>query len=87
MLTVTDAAAEHLSGLLDQAEAPEDVAVRFVLSEEGLGLELDNERPGDATFNHETRTVLVVDEMVNALLDNRTLDVESGDEGIALTLT
>ncbi|MHC5023233.1 MAG: hypothetical protein ACYTGG_04895 [Planctomycetota bacterium] len=87
MFTVTDAAAEHLSDLLEQAEAPADVAVRFVLSDEGLGLELDNEKPGDATFNHETRVVLLLDEMIVALLDNRTLDLEDDEDGAALTLT
>lgn len=86
MLTLTDAAAVHLTELLTTAEAPEDVAVRFVRNEKGLAMQMDNERPGDDTFAHEGRTVLLLDSEVSEALTGRILDVEDSVEGPRLAL-
>ena len=86
MLTLTDAAAVHLTELLTAAEAPDDVAVRCVRSEEGLALQMDSERPGDDTFAHEGRTVLLLDSDVSEALTDRTLDVEDSVDGPRLAL-
>ena len=86
MLTLTDAAALHLTELLTTAEAPEDVAVRFVRSGQGLAMQMDNERPGDDTFAHEGRTVLLLETEVSEALTDRTLDVEDSVEGLRLAL-
>jgi Fe-S cluster assembly iron-binding protein IscA len=76
MLTVTDAAGAHLAQLLDDHGLAEDVAVRFVVEEQGIAMRQDNQRPGDATFEHEGRTVLVMDSQVSELLTEDTLDIE-----------
>ena len=50
MLTVREAAGGHLTQLLKQQNAPEDVAVRFVCEEQEIALWQDSERTGDTTF-------------------------------------
>ena len=86
MLTMTDAAGAHLSGLLDEADVADDVAIRFVVEEGGLTLRLDKERPGDETLSHEGKTVLLLDERMSPVLSEKTLDVAPSDEGVKLTL-
>jgi hypothetical protein len=76
MLAVTDAAGAYLAQLLSDHDLSEDVAVRFIVEEQGLSLRQDNERPGDTTFEHEGRTVLLLDEQVSELLSADTLDIE-----------
>ena len=75
MLNVTDAATAYLSELLSAAEAPAGVAVRFVYESQGFQMQTGSEQPGDATFDHEGRTVLVMEEQVANLLADRTLDI------------
>ena len=86
MLTMTEAAGAHLVDLLGEAEVPEDVAIRFVIESEELTLRLDKEQPGDESFNHEGKTVLLVDEEMSTMLSGKTLDIEPSDEGPKLTL-
>jgi Fe-S cluster assembly iron-binding protein IscA len=86
MLTVTDAAGAHLVDLLGEAEAPEDVAIRFVVESEELTLRLDKEKPGDESLIHEGKTVLLLDEEMSPMLSGKTLDIEDSDEGPKLTL-
>jgi Fe-S cluster assembly iron-binding protein IscA len=82
MLTVTEAAGGHVGQILSQENFPEEVAIRLVYEGRGIGMQPDNERPGDATFEHDGRVVLLLDEQVSQLLANDTLDVE----GAKLTL-
>jgi hypothetical protein len=86
MLTVTEAAGVYLTQILDQANAANDTAVRFVAEENTLTPYLDNARPGDATFDHDGRTVLVLDEGISQALTNKTLDVEDAATGPQLVL-
>lgn len=86
MLTVTDAACAFLAELLTEADAPEGVAIRFIIEEQGLAMRLDNHHDGDDSFNHGERLVLLVDEEMSVILDEKTLDVEESDEGPKLAL-
>ena len=86
MLMVTDAAVARLAGILAEAEAPDDIAVRLVLEGRGVSLQFDSPRPDDATFPHEGRTVLMIDEQVSKLLRDRTLDMEDTDDGPQLSV-
>jgi Fe-S cluster assembly iron-binding protein IscA len=79
MLTVTDAAKTRLAQILDEQGLPEEVAVRLVYEEQGVALQQGSERPGDATFQHEGRTVLLLDADVSELLSEGTLDVEGAE--------
>ncbi|MFQ5694152.1 MAG: hypothetical protein ACE5IM_14085 [Nitrospinota bacterium] len=86
MLTMTESAGAHLSQMLTAVEAPENTAVRIIVEGEGLGLTLDNERSGDSTFEHEGKTVLLLDDPMSNLLTDKTLDVEDKGEGPKLAL-
>ncbi len=86
MFILTDAAREHLSELLDQAQAPEGAAARVVIEDEGLTLSIDHPQEGDETFEHEGRTVLLLAPQVAEALDGQTLDVEQGEDGPVMTV-
>ena len=81
MLNMTDAAAGYLSEVLENANAAPDTAVRLVVETNGLSSALDQPRPGDTTFDHEGRKVLVLDPQASEVLAERTLDVQSTDDG------
>lgn len=78
MLQVTETAGAHLAKLLDQQDAPPDVAVRFVQANQGISFQPDTERPGDEKFEHEGRTVLLLDAAAAELLASETLHSEGG---------
>ena len=87
MLTVSDAACEHLASVLDQMDAtPQDAAIRIVQGPNGLGMSVDTPNDGDKTIEHDGKTILLLDEQVSNLLDERTLDVQQTDQGTALAL-
>ena len=87
MLTVTDSACAHLSNMLDEADLPEGTAARLAVNDEGcLGIHSDTERAGDSIWEHEGRTVLLVDEQVAESVDERTLDTKETEEGVGLRL-
>lgn len=81
-LIVTDATSAHVAQVLDDHGLPEGIAVRVVSEGWGIALRQDSERPGDTTFQHEGRTVLLLGAEVSELLTEETLDVE----GTELTL-
>ena len=76
MLTVTEAASARLAEMMEQKGLSQDVAIRFVSRDRGIAMQSGTERPGDATFQHEGRTVLLLDEKVSKLLADETLDVD-----------
>jgi Fe-S cluster assembly iron-binding protein IscA len=86
MFTVTEAAGSHLAQLLDQAAAEEEKAIRFVIEADTVTPKLDRVQPDDATFDHEGRTVLVLDPRVVHALTDKTLDVEPMGDGPQLIL-
>ncbi len=81
MFSITEAAGAHLAGLLERDEAPEDVFVRLEQKKDGLALRLGHAHPGDSTFAHEGRTVLLLDEELCQELADSTLDVEDTEAG------
>jgi hypothetical protein len=86
MFTMTETAGEYLSTVLDDSNAAEETAIRLVLDGNTLAPKLDNARPGDATFAHEGRMVLVLDERVTQVLAESMLDVKATEEGPQLVL-
>lgn len=81
MLNLTQAAGGYLSKVLEEASASPETAVRLAVEGEGLQSTLDTVRPGDTTYNHEGRKVLLLDTQASRVLANRTLDVQPTDEG------
>ena len=88
MFTLTEAAGARLADKLVRKSAGEDVALRFVRQAEPRrwSLRLDKPCPSDATFSHEGRIVLVLDEQSSQLLTNRMLDIRETDDGPRLRL-
>jgi len=87
MLTLTDAAGAYLSEILTERSCPEDVAIRFLCEGQGILMRLDNAKPGDISFEHEGRVVLLLDESTSELLGQETLDVEQTEAGDRLFLS
>ncbi len=87
MLTVTDAACAHFAQMLDQANAPEGTSIRLVAQEQGLGIQPGSSRDGDSTFDHDGKTVLVVEEQVAQGLGEHTIDVQEADGAAKLVIT
>ncbi len=82
MLTLTEAAGARLAQILDEERLPVEVVFRFVdfvKEEDGIAMRRDTARPGDATFEHEGRAVLLLDEQVSGLLAAETLVVNDSD--------
>ena len=86
MLTITEIASAYLAAMLAQAGAPEEVAVRFVPGENGVTMVSDEPQPDDTTFDHDGRTVLVLDEQISQLLADKTLDIQNADGEMKMVL-
>jgi Fe-S cluster assembly iron-binding protein IscA len=84
MFTLSEAAGQHLTEILDEVDAPPNAAIRFVINEENLELALDQQQSEDEAVEHEGATVLVLDPEVAELLDGRTLEVVHDDDGARL---
>ncbi len=84
---VTEAARDELLAMLEQAEAPDEAAARFVIEGTQLRLTIDERQTGDARVDHAGRTVLVLDPRVAKLLRHHQLDRAETDEGFGLSLT
>jgi Fe-S cluster assembly iron-binding protein IscA len=88
MFSITADAGAHLAQILAGADEPaeSDPVIRMVMGKDGLGLQLDSEKPGDTGYEYEGETVLVVDEQLLPMLEDRTLDLETSEQGESLTL-
>jgi hypothetical protein len=86
-LMVTEAARDELLNMLEEAEAPDASAARFVIDGKALRLTISRRKRGDAKVEHAGRTVLVLGPRVARLLDNHQLDKVETDEGYGLSLT
>ena len=88
MFIMTKAAGARLADRLAKQSAGEDVAMRFNRHRKRRGwtLRLDKPCTSDATFFHNGRIVLVLDERSSHSLRNRMLDVRETDEGPRLRL-
>ena len=88
MFILTEAAGARLAEKLAKKSAGTDRALRFIRQEKPRRwtLRLDTPCSSDATFCHEGRIVLVLDEQSSRLLSNRMLDTRETDEGPRLRL-
>ena len=86
MLVMTEAAGGYLSEMLKQAKVPDETAVRVVIEGDALKTKLDTTRPGDDTFDHNGKKVLLLDSKVSEVLADSKLDIQSTAEGSALVL-
>jgi Fe-S cluster assembly iron-binding protein IscA len=80
MLTVTDAALDHLHTALSRVETLEAACFRMTVSGENtLGLVVQEPEDGDRTFECKGDTVLATPEPLLDLLAERVLDLD--DDG------
>jgi Fe-S cluster assembly iron-binding protein IscA len=86
MLNITEAAGEYLTAVLERANAPEYTAIRIRLEDGGLSPALDLARPGDETFDHNGRLVLLLDGGACDYLSDSTLDVDETPDGPKLLI-
>jgi len=77
MLTVTDAALQHLHAALPGSDALNPACFRFARrDEESLGLILEEPDSGDQTFEYDGDTVLATPQPLLDLLSKKVLDVD-----------
>ncbi len=86
MLTVTYTAGEHIAYMLCEHEARDDVVLRIKWMKGGIEMRPDKMRPGDETFEHNGKVVLVLDQQTSQLLGNKTIDLMTDDDGSHLIL-
>jgi Fe-S cluster assembly iron-binding protein IscA len=86
MLTVTQDAKNVLADILDRGNAPQEMALRLVAESGALHLKPDQERPEDTSFDHDGKTVLIVDEKLASDLNDVVLDAQQTPDGPQLTL-
>ena len=77
MLTVTDAALNHLHNALAQSNAVDAACFRITVSgEDSLGLIVQEPEASDRTFECQGDTVLATPEPLLDLLSERVLDLD-----------
>ena len=86
MVTVTYSAAEHMAYTLSEHQVRDDVVLRIKLTKRGVEMQPDKIRPGDETFDHNGKVVLVLDQQTLHLLGNKTIDLMTDDDGSHLIL-
>ncbi len=86
MVTLTYTAGEHMAYMLSEHEFRDDVVVRIRLTKGGIEMQPDKMRPGDETFDHNEKVVLVLDQQTLQLLGNKTIDLMTDDDGSHLIL-
>ena len=84
MVTITYTAAEHIAYMLSEQQV--DAVLRIMVTRGDVEMEPDQIRPGDETFDHDGKVVLVLDQQVSQLLGNKTIDLTADDDGSHLIL-
>ncbi len=86
MVTLTYTAGEHMAYMLSEHQVRDDLVLRIKLTESGVEMQPDEMRPGDETFDHNGKVVLVLDQQTLQLLGNKTIDLMTDDDGSHLIL-
>jgi hypothetical protein len=78
MLTVTDAALQHLQSSLARVDTVEESSCFRLTRQQGdtLGLVIQSPESGDRTFECEGDTVLAASENLAEILSGRVLDID-----------
>ncbi len=86
MLTVSHAKSDLLAQMLSNDESSDDAVFRLVVKNHEIKLEIGTVQPGDSTFTHDEKVVLVIDEEVSESVADITLDalVESDSSDLVL---
>ncbi len=86
MVTLTYTAGERMAYTLSEHQVRDDVVLRIKMGKGGVGIRQDKIRPGDETFDHNGKVVLVLDQQTSQLLGNKTIHLMTDDDGSHLIL-
>lgn len=86
LLTVTDAARQHVLGVLLSHNIPHDIAARLRVVAGDLDISMGPIEPSDATFSCQGRIILLLDAQTAQALAGHTIDVRRTAEGAKLVL-
>ncbi len=67
--------------MLSNHQVRDDVVSRIKLTKGGVEMQPDKIRPGDETFEHNGKVVLVLDQQNSQMLGNKTIDLMTDDDG------
>ena len=76
MLQLTEKAAARLESTLAELELEQGDCFRLGLTEEGIKLAVDQERPGDATIEHGGSVLLVIDAVSAGQFEGHVMDFD-----------
>jgi len=68
MVTITYSATEHIAYTLSEQQVGDDVVLRIKVTKDDVEMQPDEIRPGDETFDHNGKVVLVLDQQTSQLL-------------------
>ena len=82
MVTVTERAERELGRMLASASNDPEDGLRLTVTEPGrYGIVVDKEQEGDQVVQHEGAKMLLIDEEVAGLLEEKTIDCLETTEG------
>jgi Fe-S cluster assembly iron-binding protein IscA len=85
MFQITDIAAKHLRNVLADFDTRDDVCLRLAETPRGLGMVLDQRRPGDRAVRHADELLLVFDANMAERLDDQTMDFNENTEQLVFS--
>jgi len=85
MLELTDKAAAWLKAALSELHSEEGVCFRLGLTEEGVKLVIDQERPGDSTVKYGDDVLLVIDATSAGRFEGHTMDFDEAAKQLVFT--
>jgi len=85
MLQVTDKAAARLKSALSELHPDEDACFRLGVTEEGVKLVIDQERPGDSTVKYGDEVLLVIDGTSAGRFEGHTMDFDETAKQLVFT--
>ncbi len=86
MVTLTYTAGERMAYMLSDNQVRDDFVVRMKPTKGGVEMQPDKIRPGDESFDHNGKVVLVLDQQTLQLLGNKTIDLMTDEDGSHLIL-
>jgi hypothetical protein len=87
MFHITQTAGEFLEGIMTRRNWPDGSCIRLQAQQDGSGKAVvGKEENGDQTFEHNGKTVLVVNEQDAEQLSEKTLDAQQKDGSVQLVL-
>jgi len=76
MLQLTESVAARLKSTLSKLDLHEGACFRLGLSEKGVTVEIDQERPGDSTVKYEEEVLIVIDSVATDRFEGHTMDYD-----------